>query len=169
MSHPLEAVIRGADGFLLIGDSESDRFPATSYNCYTRVGKRFYCLDLGGLAASRGFTKGGAVYTSLESLPEDRDDLAVIWVHPFRAVEAIELAHRAGCRRVWLSFGVGHPDALARAGELGMEVVEIGRCPVFYLEQQAGPCRVHTALVKLSGARARPPQRSLDEPRRELL
>ena len=53
--------------------------------------------------------------------------------------------------RVWFSFLTGHRDAVARARELGMEVVEIGRCPVYYLDDKPGVCKVHTTLTKLSG------------------
>ncbi len=45
MSHPLEAIIREAERFLLIGDSSEDRFPGFSYAAYTKVGKPFYCLE----------------------------------------------------------------------------------------------------------------------------
>ena len=97
--HPLEKTIRDAEGLVLIGDSSEDRFPGFSYNAYTKIGKRFYCLDLGGLTESRGPTKGGKVYTSVDELPEDRDDLAVIWVKPRSAARAVEVAHSAGCTR----------------------------------------------------------------------
>ena len=166
--HELERVINEADGFIVIGDSEADRFPAYSYHAYTTTGKRFYCLDMGGLTESRGATEGGKVYTSVEELPDDRDDLAVIWVHPKRAAEAVELAHQADCRRVWFSFQTGHRDAVQRARELGMEVVEIGRCPVYYLDDKPAGCKAHTAILKISGSYKRPPQLDPDAKRREL-
>jgi len=97
--HPLEKTIRDADGLVLIGDSSENRFPGYSYNAYTEIGKRFYCLDLGGLSESRGPTAGGKVYTSVEELPEDRGDLAVIWVKPRTATRAVEVAHAACPRR----------------------------------------------------------------------
>jgi hypothetical protein len=168
MQHPLEDIIRKAEGFLLIGESSKGRFPAFSYDVYTRIGKRFYCFDLDGLTESRGPTKGGKVYTSVSELPADRDDLAIIWVHPHTAARAVEIAHEAGCKRVWFSFQSGHRDGVARARELGMEVVEIGRCPVYYLEDKPPICRAHTGLVKLSGAYAKPPQTTADGKRREL-
>ena len=169
MSHPLEDVIRNAQPFLLIGDSSEGRFPATSYHSYTKTNTRFYCLDLGGLTESRGATKGGKVYTDPDELPEDRTDLAVIWVKPRSAKNAVEIASSTGAKRVWFSFQTGHRDAVARARELGMEVVEIGRCPVHYMEAQTPACRMHTALVKLSGTYKRPPQTNPDAKRRELL
>lgn len=168
MSHPLEQVIRDADGFVLIGDSSQGRFPATSFHCYTAVGKRFYCLDLGGLTESRGKSSGRRVYARVEDLPEDRSDLAVIWVRPRAAKNAVELAQKAGCTRVWFSFQTGHREAVERARELEMEVVEIGRCPVHYLAEQTAACNAHTMLLKLTGSYRKPPQTDPAAKRREV-
>lgn len=167
--HPLADIINHAEGFVLIGNSSEDRFPATSYHAYTTVQKKFYCLDMGGLASSRGPTRGGKVYHSVAELPADRDDLAVIWVHPHTAVRAVELAHEAGCRRVWFSFQTGHPDAVKKARELGMRIVENGRCPVYYLDgDKPSACKAHTLVVKLTGTYRRPPQTEAGSGRREL-
>ncbi len=169
MSHPLEDVIRNAEPLVLIGDSSEGRFPAMSFHDYTKTGTRFYCLDLGGLTESRGFTKGAKVYTEIDELPGDRGDLAIIWVKPRSAANAVEVAHNAGCKRVWFNFQTGHPAAVAKADELGMEVVEIGRCPVYYMKKQVPACRIHTTLVKLSGAYAKPPQTHVTGKRREMI
>jgi hypothetical protein len=152
--HALERVINSPEPLVLIGHSSEDRFPGYSYNAYTRLGKKFYCLDIGGLPVSRGPTKGGKV---------------VIWVHPRTAPAAVDLAHEAGCKRVWFSFGTGHPKAVARARELGLEVVEIGRCPVLYLRDKPAACKGHTLLVKASGLYRRPPQTDPSAKRREQL
>lgn len=58
--HPLASIINHAEGFVLIGNSSEDRFPAMSYHAYTTAQKKFYCLDMGALASSRGKTKPGA-------------------------------------------------------------------------------------------------------------
>ncbi len=169
MSHPLEKIINCADGFLLIGDSSQGRFPAFSYHAYTQSNKRFYCLDMGGLTASRGKTKGGKVYNSVADLPEERDDLAIIWVKPNRANDAVKLAHQAGCKRVWFSFQTANAEAVARAEELGLEIVEAGRCPIYYLEGAPRPCRVHSFLVKQTGIYKRPQQRIFNKKQRTML
>lgn len=167
-THPLQKILAEADRFVLIGDSSEDRFPAFSYDSYTKAGKPFYCLDLGGLTESRGPTKGGKVYAAVEDLPADRSDLAIIWVIPRSAAKAVEIAHSAGCTRVWFSFGTGHPDAVAKAGELGMEVVEIGRCPVYYLDGGSVACKAHTLMVRATGARRKPPQLDAGAKGREI-
>lgn len=169
MTHPLEQVIRLAQPFLLIGDSEQGRFPAQSFHNYVSTGTRFYCLDMGGLTESRGGTPGQPVYTTVEQVPDDRSDLAIVWVKPRSAKSAVEVAHAAGAKRVWFSFQTGHRDAVARARELGMEVVEIGRCPVHYMSEQVPACRAHTTLLKLTGSYRKPPQIDPEAKRRELL
>ena len=93
----------------------------------------------------------------------------MIWVHPKSAVRAVDIAHEAGCKRVWFSFGSGHRDGVVRAREHGMDVLEIGRCPVYYLADKPVGCRAHTALVKLSGSYRKPAQTDeLAAKRREI-
>ena len=167
--HPLESIINASEPLVLIGNSAEKRFPAYSYDAYARIGKKFYCIDMGGLSASRGKTSGGKVYHSVSELPADRGDLAVIWVHPKSAVSAVELAHQAGCRRVWFSFGTGHRDAVSRAQGLGMEVVEIGRCPVLYLSDKRPECKAHEVITKLTGLYRQPPRTRPGGKRREML
>ncbi len=169
MSHPLTDVINSADGFLVIGDSGNDRFPGFSYNAYTRTNKRFFCLDLGGLTASRGPTKGGRVYTSVAELPAGQvGDLAILWVKPRDSKGAVDLAHEAGCTRIWFSFQTGHVEAVQHARDLGMTVVEIGRCPVYYLDDAPAGCKAHTLIARVSGTWKRPPQLDATADRREL-
>ena len=105
---------------------------------------------------------------SVEELPNDRGDLAVFWVHPTTASAAVDLAHQAGCKRIWFSFWTGHRDAVAKARELGMEVVEIGRCPVLYLDDKPAPCKAHTLVTKVTGAYGKPPQTDPNAKRREM-
>lgn len=169
MAHPLEDVIRNAEPFVFIGDSREDRFPAMSYANASKKKHRVYYLDLGGLKESRGPVKGGKVYTDPKEIPSDRTDLAVVWTKPHSAKNAVDVAHGLGAKRVWFSFETGHREAVAHARELGMEVVEIGRCPVYYMEGQVGACKAHTLLVKATGTYGRPPQTDAEAKRRELL
>jgi hypothetical protein len=159
------------DDFVLIGNSGDGHFPATSFHVYTLAGKRFYCLDLGGLTESRGNSAGRRVYPTVAELPAAHSDLAVIWVGKATARAAVEAAHAAGCRRVWLSFQTTEPDAVARARELGLEIVELGRCPVAYLPREKVPtgCRIHMGSMKLTGTWQKPPQTDANVRRRELV
>jgi predicted CoA-binding protein len=169
VAHPLEDVTRNAEPFVFIGDSSEERFPGYSYANASRKNHRVYYLDLGGLTESRGPVEGGKVYAKAEDIPSDRTDLAVIWVKPRSATRAVEIAHGLGSKRVWFSFLTGHRDAVARARELGMEVVEIGRCPVYYMDGQQAACVGHTLMVKLTGTYGKPPQLDPVAKRRELV
>lgn len=153
---------------LLIGDSDSDRFPRTSFVCYQKVGKPFHYLDMGRRDLS-DYSKDHPILYSVEELGEWGGDLAIIWVHPITAVKALELAHQAGCKRVWFSFGAGNQVAVDLAGELGVEVLEVGRCPVFFLKERAGPCKVHAWLAQASGLTKLEPQLHAGPDRRELI
>ncbi len=124
---------------------------------------------MGGLTQSRGPTKGGKVYTSVDELPDERGELAIIWVKPKTSPAAVELAHQAGCTQVWFSFKTGHRDAVAKAKELGMQVVEVGRCPVYYLDGAPWGCALHAAGTKLSGTWAREPNVEADNGLREMI
>lgn len=167
--HPLETAINAPEPLVLIGNSAEGRFPAYSYDAYSRIGKKFYCLDMGGLPSSRGKTSGGKVYHSVAELPDDRGDLAVIWAHPKSAKNAVDLAHEAGCTRVWFSFGTGHRDAVVRAQEHGMQVVEIGRCPVLYLSDKRPECKAHALVAKVTGLYGQAPRTDAAGKRREML
>jgi len=168
MAHPLEDVIRGADRFVLIGDSEKGRFPAMSFNSYTKVNKPFYCLDLGGLTESRGGSPGKKVYTSVDEVPDDHADLAIIWVTASRLKDAIDAADALGCKRLWFSFKSCEAGAIEYAREKGLEIVEIGRCPVYYMDRMIPVCKAHTLLVKASGSYRKPPQTDPTAKRREM-
>jgi predicted CoA-binding protein len=158
MAHPLEDVIRNAEPYVFICDSSQERFSGMSYANATKKGHKVYYYDLGGLTESRGPVKGGKVYADPTEIPLDRTDLCVIWVKPRKAREAVEEAQKLGAKRIWFSFDTGHRDAVARAQELGMVVVENGRCPVYYTKGQIPVCAAHTFWVKLNGSYGKPPR-----------
>lgn len=166
--HPLETVLAEAGHLLLIGDSSKDRFPGYSFNAYTKAGRPFSCLDLGGLTESRGPTSGVRVYTAVDELPEGIGNLAIIWVTASRCVDAVDAAKAAGCTKVWFSFKTATQAGIDRARGHGLEVVEIGRCPVYYANPTTAACRAHTLAVRLTGTRGKPPQTELVARQREL-
>ena len=170
MTHPLDDVMRTADGFVVIGNSADDRFPAMSYASYVALNKRFFALDLDGITEARGPAAGGKVYPNPESLPrDDLGELAIIWVKPKQAAEAVQIAHDLGLTKIWFSFKTATEDAVDLAAELGLEVVEVGRCPVYYAGGGHMGCRLHTAAARMSGLLGKPPNLDADKDRRELL
>ena len=49
-----------------------------------------------------------------------------------------------------------------------MEEVEIGSCPIYYLDDKPGVCKAQTLMVKVSGAYDKPQQIDPAAKRREL-
>ncbi|MCO4747572.1 MAG: CoA-binding protein [Proteobacteria bacterium] len=170
MTHPLDDLMRTADGFVVIGNSAQERFPGMSYASYVALGKRFFALDLGGLTEARGPAAGGKVYPTPESLPRDElGELAIVWVKPKQAAEAVQIAHDLGLTKIWFSFQTATADAIDLAAQLGLEVVEVGRCPVYYAGGGHIGCRMHTLAARVSGLIGKPPNFEADKDRRELL
>ena len=80
------------------------------------------------------------------------------------------MAADVGCTKIWYSFMTVSPEALAVAEERGLEVVEAGRCPVFFMDgPKPLPCRMHTAAVRLTGTLGLPRQTTISDKRRELI
>lgn len=164
----LHAVMAETTPVLLIGDSDSDRFPKTSFACYQNIGKAFHYLDMGRRDLS-AHAKGQPILYGAEELGDWGGDLALVWVHPLTAVKAVELCHEAGCKRVWFSFDSANASALERAADLGIQVLEVGRCPVFFLENRTGPCRIHGWVADVVGLTDLEPQLHAGPKRRELI
>lgn len=168
-AHPLAEIMAETAPILLIGDSDSDRFPRASHANYRKAGKAFEFYDLG----KRDLTQhvdGKPVRRSLSELPEQwGGDLAILWLHPASVPAGLEVAAGAGCKRVWFSFDTGSPGGIALAERLGMQVVEVGRCPVFYMSSRHGPCAIHGGVVQLTGLLDGAPRVAFQKGQRELL
>ena len=77
---------------------------------------------------------------------------------------------RRGLHQDLVQLRDGLPEALAVAEERGLEVVEAGRCPVFFMDgPKPLPCRMHTAAVRLTGTLGLPRQTTISGKRRELI
>jgi hypothetical protein len=163
---PLHAVMAETAPVLLIGDSSSERFPKTSFACYQKVGKAVHYLDMGRRDLS-AHSNGQPILYSPQELGDWGGDLALIWVHPISTVRAVELAEEAGCKRLWFSFGSANDAALQLAESKGMKVLEVGRCPVLFLENRAGPCKVHGWVADALGLTELEPQLHAGSGRRE--
>lgn len=71
--------------------------------------------------------EGVRTVPDLASLPVPVHGLSII-TPPAITEQLIEEAHAAGIPRVWMQPGAESPKAIARAGELGIEVIAGGPC-----------------------------------------
>jgi hypothetical protein len=82
--------------------------------------------------------EGLPAYRDLESIPVASLDQVSFYVPPHIGVELLEQARRKSPRDVWLNPGSESPEILARAEELGLNVIQacsilgIGRRPGSY-------------------------------------
>jgi uncharacterized protein len=82
--------------------------------------------------------EGLPAYHNLDALPVDTLDQVSFYVRPHIGVDLLEQVARKRPREVWLNPGSESPDLLARARELGLNVIEacsilaVGRHPAAY-------------------------------------
>jgi predicted CoA-binding protein len=91
---------------------------------------------------------GTTCYPSLAGLPEPVN-AALVVVPPAKALDVIEAIARAGIEHVWLQQGAESPEALARARELGLDVVA-GECILMYARPH-GIHRAHAWIWRVLG------------------
>jgi predicted CoA-binding protein len=82
--------------------------------------------------------EGITAYPSLDALPVSRLDQVSLYVPPSVAIHLLDQAARKEIGQLWLNPGSESPDILARAHELGLNVIEAcsilgaGRQPAAY-------------------------------------
>lgn len=72
-------------------------------------------------------------------------ETAVLVVPPAQTLKAMEEAASVGIRRLWLQPGAESPAVLARAEELGLEVIH-GHCILMFLSEGAWIHRAHRRI-----------------------
>ncbi|MFW6213779.1 MAG: CoA-binding protein [Spirochaetota bacterium] len=92
---------------------------------------------------------GDPCFRSMAELPE-RVEAVVIAVAPEKALSAVQQAHEAGVRHVWLQQGAQSDEAITFGREHGMEIVS-GRCFFMFFEPVESIHAFHRFLSKLFG------------------
>jgi hypothetical protein len=92
---------------------------------------------------------GHPCYPSPADLPE-KVEAVVVTVAPEHALAAVQEAHAAGVRHVWLQQGAESEDAVAFGERNGMHLVS-GRCFFMFFEPVESIHAFHRFLAKLFG------------------
>jgi predicted CoA-binding protein len=79
--------------------------------------------------------EGAPGFARLSELPEPIDGLSIV-TPPAVTEKLVEEAAAAGVRRLWMQPGAESPAAIARARELGLEVIAGGPCVLVALQFQ---------------------------------
>ncbi len=71
--------------------------------------------------------EGDRAYKTVRDLPPGVEVLNIV-IPPLRVPDVLEAAKEAGITRIWLQPGAESPEVLARAEELGLQIVAGGPC-----------------------------------------
>jgi predicted CoA-binding protein len=113
----------GAGPFAVVGASTNrNKYGNKVFRCYLQHGHTAYPVH-----PKAKEVEGRACYPSLSELPEPVRAASVITPPP-ATERVVENAHSAGLEFLWMQPGAESAAAVARAEELGMEVIAGGPC-----------------------------------------
>lgn len=126
MSRNVKSIIEDflAEGpFAVVGASTDPwKYGHKVFRCYLQHGRQAYPIN-----PTASEVAGQAAFPDLESLPVTCPSLSVITPPPVTE-QIVEVAAKVGVKRIWMQPGAESVKAIARAEELGMEVIAGGPC-----------------------------------------
>jgi uncharacterized protein len=93
--------------------------------------------------------EGVKCYRSISDLPAEVTALHIN-TKPVQSPQLVRQAYEKGIMHVWMQQGAGHPDAIAFAGEKGMNAIS-GKCIFMFTGELSGPHKFHAFIKKLFG------------------
>ncbi len=130
--------------YAVIGHNAQRPFPKLTYRGLKASGKTAYAVD-----PSVAEVEGDATVPDLDALPGPVD--AAVLELPREEVPAwLDKLAAAGITRAWLHMKTDSPEAIAKAGEHGMEL-QYGTCAVMYVTPGASFHSIHKFVMKLTG------------------
>ncbi len=126
MSRNVKSIIEdflGEGPFAVVGASTDPwKYGHKVFRCYLQHGREVYPIH-----PTASEVAGHMAYPDLGSLPVVCPSLSVITPPPVTE-KVVEIAGRVGVKRIWMQPGAESAKAIARAEELGMEVIAGGPC-----------------------------------------
>ena len=90
--------------------------------CYQQAGRKVFAIH-----PRETSVEGAPAFASLRELPERIDGLSIV-TPPAVTEKLVEEAAAAGVKRLWMQPGAESPAAIARAQQLGLDVIAGGPC-----------------------------------------
>ncbi len=122
--------------YAVVGHGERRAFPKLTYRGLKRSGRTVYAVDPSG-----GQVEGDPTYPDLGALPAPVEAVA-LELPKDETAEWVSRAAEAGATAVWIHQQTDTPEALALAGERGLDVCS-GGCAVMYVTPGFSPHMVH--------------------------
>jgi predicted CoA-binding protein len=130
--------------FAVVGHTDKRSFPKLTYNALKRSGKPVFAVD-----PSVGEVEGDKTFPDLAALPAPV--AAVVLELPKDETAAwVARAADAGAKAVWIHQRTDTPEALALAGERGLEVCA-GTCAVMYVTPGFSGHAPHRWIMRMLG------------------
>jgi predicted CoA-binding protein len=118
----IETFLAG-NSFAVVGASaDRAKYGNKVLRSYIQAGRRVYPVN-----PKAGMVEGLRAYPDLASLPERVHGVSII-TPPEVTIGIVEQAARAGIRHLWMQPGAESEAAIARAGELGLNLIHSGPC-----------------------------------------
>jgi predicted CoA-binding protein len=115
--------------FAVVGASDRPgNFGGKVFEAYLRHGRVVYPVH-----PRAREVRGLPCYSSLRALPERVEAVSIV-TPPAVTERVVEQAAAAGARRVWMQPGAESARAIARARELGLDVIAGGPCLMVEIE-----------------------------------
>lgn len=118
----IDAFLAG-DSFAVVGASaDRSKFGNKVLRAYLNAGRRVFPVN-----PKTDEVEGLRSYPDIASLPERVHGISIV-TPPAVTEKIVAEAAAAGVRRLWMQPGAESPAAIAKAAELGLELIHSGPC-----------------------------------------
>ena len=130
--------------FAVVGHSDKRSFPKLTYNALKSSGKPVYAVD-----PSADEIEGDKAFSDLTALPSPVE-AAVLELPKDETAAWVARVADAGIKAVWIHQHTDTPEALALAGERGLDVCA-GTCAVMYVTPGLSAHSPHRWIMRALG------------------
>lgn len=130
MDTGIEAFLTGRVFAVAGASNDRSKYGNKVLRSYQQAGRTVYAIH-----PREQSVEGAPAFAKLSELPQKIDGLSIV-TPPAVTEKLVEEAAAAGVKRLWMQPGAESPAAIARARELGLEVIAGGPCVLVALRFQ---------------------------------
>ncbi|MBK7645156.1 MAG: CoA-binding protein [Planctomycetes bacterium] len=130
MDSRIESFLAGSVFAVAGASADRAKYGNKVLRAYQQAGRKVF-----GIHPRETKIEGAPSFAKLSELPEKIDGLSIV-TPPAVTEKLVEEAAAAGVKRLWMQPGAESPAAIARAKELGLELISGGPCVLVALHYQ---------------------------------